>query len=74
MSQCLNCKQLFRCHTSKVVACNEVNHYATNVGAVLAQIATGSGARHLEEQLSVLLYLTSPKRAIFDWSGQWYFI
>ena len=52
VSQCLKCKQLFRCHTSKMVACNEKNHYATNIGAVLAQIATGGGASHLGEQLS----------------------
>ena len=50
--QCLECKQLFRCHTSKMVVCNEENHYATNTGAVLAQIATGGGASHVEEQLS----------------------
>ena len=35
-----------------MVVCNEENHYATNVGAVLAQIATGGGASQLEEQLS----------------------
>ena len=52
VSQCLKCKQLLRCHTSKMVVCNEENHYATNVGAVLAQIATGGGASQLEEQLS----------------------
>ena len=52
VSQCLKCKQLFCCHTSKMVACNEKSHYATNIGAVLAQIATGGGASHLEEQLS----------------------
>ena len=37
-----------------MVAFNEANHYATNVGAVLAQIATGGGASHLEEQLSCI--------------------
>ena len=29
--------------------CNGENHYATNVGAVLGQIATGGGASHLEQ-------------------------
>ena len=51
VSQCLKCKQLFRCHTSTVIVCNE-NHYATNIGAVLAQISTGGSENHLEEQLS----------------------
>ena len=35
-----------------MVVCNEENHYTTNVGAVLAQIATGGGSIQLEEQLS----------------------
>jgi len=35
-----------------MVVCNEKNHYATNVGALLGQIATGGGASHLEEQLA----------------------
>ena len=39
--------QSFCCHTSKVVVCNEENHYATNGGVVLAQIATGDGASHV---------------------------
>ena len=52
VSQCLKCKQLLQCHIFKMVVCNEENHYATNVGAMLAQIATGGGASQLEEQLS----------------------
>ena len=52
VSQCLKCKQLLRCHTSKMVVCNEENHYATNVGAVLAQIATAGGANQPVPALS----------------------
>ena len=63
VSQCPNCKQLFRCHTSNVVTCNEANHYATNVGAVLAQIATGGGASHLEEQLSCIAVPSLSKKS-----------
>ena len=47
VSQCLKCKQLLWYHTSKMVVCNEENHYATNIGAVLAQITTGGGASEL---------------------------
>ena len=35
-----------------MVVCNGENHYATNVGAVHGQIATGGGTSHLEEQLA----------------------
>ena len=52
VSRCLKCKQLLWCHTSKMVVYNEENHYATNVGAMLAQIATDGGASQLEEHLS----------------------
>ena len=63
VSQCLKCKQLLRCHTSKMVVCNEENHYATNVGAVLAQIATGGGASQLEEQLSYVTVAALSKKS-----------
>jgi len=35
-----------------MVSYDDQNHYATNVSAVLGQMATGGGAAHLEEQLS----------------------
>ena len=63
VSQCPNCKQLFRCYTSKVVTFNEANHYATNVGAVVAQIATGGDASHLEEQLSFIAVPSLSKKS-----------
>ena len=63
VSQCLKCKQLFHCHTSKVIVCNEENHYATNIGAVLAQISTGGGANHLEEQLSCVAVPSLSKKS-----------
>ena len=47
-----------------MVICNEENHYATNVGAVLAQIAMGGGACQLEEQLSCVTMPASPKRVL----------
>ena len=35
-----------------MVSYDDQNHYATNVGAILGQMATGDSAAHLEEQLS----------------------
>ena len=63
VTQCLTCKQPLRCHTSKMVACNEENHYATNVGAMLTQIATGGGSSQLEEQLSCVTVTALSKKS-----------
>ena len=49
-----------------MVAFNEANHYATNVGAVLAQIATGGGASHLEEQLSCIAVPSLSKKSFIQ--------
>ena len=37
--------------TSEMVNLQGNNHYASNIGAVLGQVATGGGYAHLEEQL-----------------------
>ena len=52
VGQCSKCLEIFRLHTSEMVSYDDQNHYATNVGAVLGQMATSGGAAQLEEQLS----------------------
>ena len=44
-------------HTFKMIVCNEENHHAANIGAVLALMATGGGVSHLKNNCSVLLHL-----------------
>ena len=38
-------------HTSEILSLQGKNHYSSNLGAVLGQVATGGGGSHLEEQL-----------------------
>jgi len=54
-----------------MVACNGENHYATNVGAVLGQIATGGGASHLEEQLACTFVPSLSKKVLLIWNVHW---
>ena len=42
----------------------EESYYATNIGAVLAQIDTGGAVSNLENTFFVLLYHPSPERVI----------
>ena len=37
-------------HTSEMVNLQGKNHYSSNIGAVLGQVAIGGGGAHLEEQ------------------------
>ena len=50
-SRCTNCLNIQKMHTSEMVKLKGKNHYSSNLGAVLGQVATGGGSAHLEEQL-----------------------
>ena len=53
LAQCSKCLEIFRLHTSEVVSYDNQTHYATNVGAVIGQMATDGSAAHLAKQPSV---------------------
>ena len=52
VSQCQKCHSIFCCYTSTKLTYSNNTHYTSNIQAVLGQIATGGGAKHLEEQLA----------------------
>ena len=54
-------------HTSEVVSYDNQNHYATNVGAVLGEMAIGGGAVHLEEQLSCVSVPSLTNATFVNW-------
>ena len=48
---CTKCSNVQKMYTSEILKLEEKHHYASNLGAVLGQIATGGGGAQLEEQL-----------------------